>query len=211
MNQIILYFRTPFIDIVNWVEPELIPCLHPFRFLCRVKATCYCYTMNYRGGRSLPRLLLLPGLLLKGYRTGPGRPNDGKPILRRSTPNSMMQHSPTHSFSFSLRIPFSFPFQSRLLGFPYRLVGRVVFRLPTYRHQMALPSQQALNLLRFALPEELKRKRKNSDERKAQDSPITMLGQRERKKDWLTREERGAKSRAFSNKRRGLTGYPYSL
>jgi len=94
----------------NWVEPELIPCLHPFRFLCRVKATCYCYTMNYRGGRSLPRLLLLPGLLLKGYRTGPGRPNDGKPILRRSTlsqPYSFFFFLTTNSIflSFSVSPP----------------------------------------------------------------------------------------------------------
>lgn len=75
---------------------------------------------------------------------------------------------------FSYR-EFHFPFLFSLAS-PYRLVGRVVFRL-----LRSLPSQQALNLLRFALPKELKRKRNNSDERKAQDSPITMFGQRKRR------------------------------
>lgn len=70
LRHILSYFWTPFIDNAKLVESEL-TLLASFCFLCRVKATCYCNTMNYRGGRSLPRLFLLPGLVLKGYRTGP--------------------------------------------------------------------------------------------------------------------------------------------
>lgn len=72
-------FWTPFIDNVKLVEMELtLLASLSFSFahheLLRWKKLPSLFL--------LPGLLLeLPGLLLEGHRTGPSRPNDGKPIL----------------------------------------------------------------------------------------------------------------------------------